>query len=197
MSQQEVPDVGAQLRTLRNQRGLSRRALAELCGLSPNTISLTERGTTSPSVSTLHRLAGALGVPATYFLTAPAKKAKVILTRSGVRSRSGNGNVVLESLARGMDEQAWYPFVVTLEPGSNNGRRVMAHSGEELVYCLAGELEYEIAGERYELEPGDALLFHADLPHSWRNANSKPAEFMLMMAGVDDRRESVDQHIRP
>lgn len=197
MSEQKLPNVGARVRTLRRQRGLSLRALAELCGLSPNGISLTERGITSPSVSTLHRLADALGVPATYFLTEAAKKPKVVQTPSDVRSRSGSAGVVLESLGRGMDEQVWDPFVVTLEPGASNGRRVMTHSGHELVYCLEGELEYEIAGEQYELAPGDALLFHADLPHSWRNSNSKPAEFMLIMTGTDDSSDSVEQHLQP
>lgn len=57
MSEKGVPDVGAQVRALRQQCGLSLRTLAELCDLSPNTISLIERGESSPSVSTLHRLA--------------------------------------------------------------------------------------------------------------------------------------------
>lgn len=79
MTEQDIPKVGHQLRSLRNERGLSLRALAELCELSPNTISLVERGETSPSVSTLHRLATALGVPITAFFTEPVEKTHVIL----------------------------------------------------------------------------------------------------------------------
>jgi len=67
MSERKPPDVGSQVRALRMERGLSMRGLAELCELSPNAISLIERGATSPSVSTLHRLATALRIPITAF----------------------------------------------------------------------------------------------------------------------------------
>lgn len=54
MSEKEPPDVSSRVRTLREERGLSMRALAERCRVSPNTISLIEREMTSPNVSTLH-----------------------------------------------------------------------------------------------------------------------------------------------
>ena len=48
----EAQNVGARVRQLREERGLSLRGLAELCGISPNTVSLIERGASSPSVDT-------------------------------------------------------------------------------------------------------------------------------------------------
>ena len=59
--------VGQNIRELRTKRKLSLRALAELSGLSTNAISLIERGDNSPTVSSLHSLATALGVPVTAF----------------------------------------------------------------------------------------------------------------------------------
>ena len=56
-------DVGQQLRVLRDERGISMRALARRSGLSANALSMIERGLTSPSVSTLTKLAFALEVP--------------------------------------------------------------------------------------------------------------------------------------
>lgn len=60
-------NVGQRIRRLREQRQLSLRALARLCGLSTNAISLIERGENSPTVSSLHALATALGVSITDF----------------------------------------------------------------------------------------------------------------------------------
>jgi transcriptional regulator with XRE-family HTH domain len=182
---------------MRQERGLSLRALAEVCELSPNTISLIERGVTSPSVSTLQRLATALGVPITSFFTEPVEKMQVILTRSDDRARSGSSSVLLESLGYGLEEQACDPFVVTLKPGASSGNRTMVHAGHELVFCLRGELDYEIAGEHHRLRPGDALLFHASLPHRWHNPSSGPAVFMLIMQLVEERHLSVEQHLHP
>jgi len=53
MNAKKLPDVGARLRTLRERRGLSLRALAEMCNVSPNTVSLIERGLSSPCVEYL------------------------------------------------------------------------------------------------------------------------------------------------
>ena len=67
MIEQAEPNVGQRIRMLRDQRKLSLRALADRCGLSINAISLIERGENSPTVSSLHVLATALGVPITDF----------------------------------------------------------------------------------------------------------------------------------
>ena len=197
MSEQDSPNVGLHLKQFRSERGLSLRALAELCDLSPNTISLIERGVTSPSVSTLHRLATALGVPINAFFTEPVEKMQVLLTRAGERSRSGSSSVVMESIGYGLEQQACDPFLVTMEAGASSGDRLMMHSGHELIFCLEGELDYEIAGEHHHLRSGDALLFHADLPHRWHNPNSEPVSFLLIMQLVEERHEHLDQHLHP
>lgn len=56
------------LQTLRERRRLSRRTLAELCGLSKNMISLYERGEREPSVEALVSLADFFEVPTDYLL---------------------------------------------------------------------------------------------------------------------------------
>ncbi len=60
-------DVGRSLRQLRGKTQLSLRALAKKSGLAINTLCLIENGKTSPSVSTLQRLALGLEVPITAF----------------------------------------------------------------------------------------------------------------------------------
>jgi transcriptional regulator with XRE-family HTH domain len=105
MSEQAPPDVASRVRTLREERGLSMRGLAERCGVSPNTISLIERGATSPNVSTLHQLAMALQVPITAFFDQPDAGVQVIVSRPGNRASTGSGSVRLESLGSGLQEQ--------------------------------------------------------------------------------------------
>jgi transcriptional regulator with XRE-family HTH domain len=197
MSEHQTPDVGYHLKEMRGERGLSLRALAELCDLSPNTISLIERGASSPSVSTLSRLAMALGVPITFFFTDRVEKQEVIVTRAGERARSGSSSVVLESIGYGLEQQACDPFMVTMEAGASSGNKVMAHSGHELVFCLEGELDYEISGEHHRLLPGDALLFHSDLPHCWQNASDLPVKFLLIMQMFEERHQHLDEHLHP
>lgn len=56
------------LQALRENRRLSRRTLAELCGLSKNMISLYERGEKAPSVDALVSLADFFEVSTDYLL---------------------------------------------------------------------------------------------------------------------------------
>jgi transcriptional regulator with XRE-family HTH domain len=197
MTEQDPTQVGQRLKDFRQDRGLSLRALAELCELSPNTISLIERGLTSPSVSTLQKLATALGVAINSFFVEPEDVKKVIVTRQGQRTRSGSASVILESLGYGLEGQACDPFIVTLKTGANSGRQMMAHAGTELILCLEGELDLEIAGEHYRLHPGDTVLFRAEQPHSWRNPNHGPAVFLMMMQASEHREASMEQHLHP
>ena len=198
MSEQQAPNVGARVLEMRTQRGLSLRALAELCELSPNTISLIERGSTSPSVSTLQRLATAFGVHINAFFIEAGEKTQLILTRAGERTRSGSASVILESLGYGLDGQACDPFMVTLKPGATSGKQLMAHQGSEMILVFAGQLEIDVAGTRYLLRPGDNLLFRGEQPHRWRNPTSEPAEFLMMMQSTQEPDESrVEQHLHP
>jgi transcriptional regulator with XRE-family HTH domain len=196
MSERESPEVGVQVQTLRERLGLSIRGLAELCGLSPNTISLIERGETSPNVSTLHQLATALRVPITAFFERPGDLTQVIHSRPGERSFSGSASVLLESLGSGLEGQNLQPFLVTLDPGADSGPGVVMHDGHELVYCLEGAVEYAIEDQTYPLSSGESLLFEARLRHRWRNPGQEPAVFLLIFQS-SVRGDSVEQHLIP
>jgi quercetin dioxygenase-like cupin family protein len=163
--------------------------------LSPNAISLIERGISSPTVSTLHRLAAALQVHITAFFEDHQENIQLILSRAGERPFSGHGLTLLESLGSGLEAQIIIPFVATLQPGADSGQPEMSHAGHELVYCLKGEVEYQVLGEAYRLSVGDALLFEARLPHRWRNPGASPARF-LMVFGACQEHDSVEQHLQ-
>lgn len=194
MEERGTPDVGSNLRTWRQQRGLSIRALADLCDLSPNTISLIERGVTSPSVATLHQLATALQVPISSFFEDRGEATRLVFSAPGERAVAGNAQVRLENLGSGLQGQLLEPLLVTLLPGADSGHQLMVHEGHEFVYCLQGLLEYEIEGRTFRLVAGDSLLFEAPLPHRWRNPGSDKVVFLLIFQS-SRRGESVAQHL--
>ena len=185
--------VGNKLRTVREERGLSQRELAQLAGISTNAISLIERDENSPSVSTLQSLAGALNVKMSYFFDdhAPPQVLHVKASRRPVINSKG---VQIEGLDGKLNYQEMEPFVVSLEPKSGSGERQVVHTGHELVYCLSGEVEYLIDGQIYSLEPGDILLFEAHLPHLWRNVTDKIATILLILQATGHTDQSVERH---
>jgi transcriptional regulator with XRE-family HTH domain len=171
--------VGLRIRELRTRQGLSLRALAALSNLSTNAISLIERGDNSPTVSSLHSLATALAVPITAFFEQQGD-GLVIHLKNKQRPVSETAGVSMESLGNGLPNQQLEPFLMTIGPGGSSTSSQITHSGEELVYVLAGSLICRINEQEYSLEKGDSLLFLASQPHIYRNKTKKPAQIVII-----------------
>ncbi len=65
--------------------------------------------------------------------------------------------------------------VATIEPGAGSGPGEGERQGEELVFVLEGTLAFDVDGQSYRLEPGDALHLRTDRPHRWENRGAVPA----------------------
>lgn len=187
-------DVGARLRMLRAGAGLSIRALAEMSRLNVNTLSLIENGKTSPSVSTLQQLAGALGVPVTEFFVTEQGDKTVVYQKDGKRPRALFEHGVMEDLGAGMSRFGAEPLIVTLEANADSGVNPIVHTGREFVYCLEGHIAYTVDTETYLLEPGDSLLFEAYLPHRWKNDDAQPSRLLLVLCPLDERDQPTQRH---
>jgi transcriptional regulator with XRE-family HTH domain len=196
MKVEESPSVGSRLRALREQRDLSLRALAEMCQVSANTVSLIERGLSSPSVDTLQRLATGLAVPIVAFFETGEPPARVILTACAGRMRSRSSDMTIEHLGAGLADHAFASFLITMEPGTRTNMTPIEHTGAEWVYCLEGLVEYEVDGEEYALAPGDTLLFDASLPHLWRNPGPVLAQMILILDAGEYHDLTVEQHVQ-
>jgi transcriptional regulator with XRE-family HTH domain len=190
-------NVGKCLRKLRDERGLTIRALASRSGLAVNTLSLIENDKTSPSVSTLQQLANAMDIPITAFFEAKRPEQKVIHLSAQSRQRASFESGFMEDLGAGVRQRRIEPFVVTLEAHASSGTLPIVHTGHEFVFCLEGRLTYEIEGQEYVLEAGDSLLFEAHLPHRWMNADYSPSRSLLVLCPSDERDRPTERHFNP
>ena len=55
----------------------------------------------------------------------------------------------------------------------------------ENLVVARGTIEIDIASERHVLEEEDAILFEADVPHSYKNLGQVEAQVYLVMTYVD------------
>jgi transcriptional regulator with XRE-family HTH domain len=186
MIEQAQPNVGPRIRALRREQGLSMQALAERCGLSANAISLIERGESSPTVSSLHRLATALEVPIVDLFNEETGQITVFVKR-GSRPRSRSNGILLESLGTGLPDQQIEPFLMTFVAEAENTADPITHAGEEFVHCLEGEVEYRVGKDVYRMEAGDSLLFQATQPHQCCNVIQTPAKILLVFQAIQGR----------
>jgi transcriptional regulator with XRE-family HTH domain len=187
-------NIGDRLRKLREERDLSIRALGRLSGLSANALSVIERGLSSPSVSTLYKIALALEIPVTAFFEETQPQHDVVLIRNSERNRIPLHRGLWEGLGGEHFEGPVEPFMVTLESGASSGRFPMTHSGYEFVFCIRGNLDYDIAGNIFHLDAGDALLFSASLEHKWNNPGKNVTNALIVLSGFQDSESPSKYH---
>lgn len=190
-------DVGSRLRGLREERGVSMRALARRSGLSANALSMIERSLTSPSVSTLYKLAGALEVPITAFFREEPPRNKIVHCKANERVRVPLVKGVWEGLGGESFTGRIEPFMITVESGGSSGPYGMLHTGHEFVFCLRGTLEYEVDDQQFMLTAGDSLIFAANLNHRWRNPGKTVANAIIVLAGFEESERPSEFHFAP
>lgn len=175
-------NVGSRLRQLREERNISMRGLATKSGLSANALSMIERGKTSPSVSTLYKIADALGVDITAFFGEPAERLHCVYVKAEERTRVPFPRGLWEDLGGERFVGRVLPFMLTLENGGGSGPHTMVHTGHEFVLCLRGTIEYQVENQVYHLESGDSLIFAARLRHKWRNTGNSVANALIVLS---------------
>ena len=187
-------NVGERLHELRAMHEMSLRELALKSGLSIHTLSMIEKGKTSPSVSTLYKLAETLGVPISYFFNPNNNRKQVIFLKADERTHMPFTRGVFEGLGGENFIGSIEPFLLTLESGANSGPQVMTHTGEEFVFCLRGQLEYQVERQIYELSAGDSVLFAAHLKHRWKNPGRMVATALIVVSGFTAQDEVHGLH---
>jgi transcriptional regulator with XRE-family HTH domain len=168
-------NVGSKIRHLRKSNGLTLKQLARGCDLSANTISLVERSEVAPNVDTLCKIATALGVsPSSLFLE--VCKPRVVLQRAD--ESGGETNVAgqtLQVLATAPQERGC--MQVAQKAPLTEALADRRHS----ILCLSGQVELELDGQTYSLNPGDSLAFNSDAFHRWRNTGNATGIAVLVL----------------
>ncbi|MFJ5553393.1 helix-turn-helix domain-containing protein [Streptomyces sp. NPDC093225] len=179
----EALAVGRVIRARRKERGVPMAELAARSGLSQPFLSQLERGLTTPSLSSIYRIAEALDVAPGTFLRPPA--------RPGTVSHESDPQVIRVSEAAGQVARVLIPggssglmeaYEHHFEPGRGE-RGWFRHPGEDFLYVLEGEIVLELEGEEpLTLRAGQSAHHRGDVPHRCRLATETAARTLLVIA---------------
>lgn len=173
--------LGAGIRTERLKHGLTLAQLAKRAGLSTSALSQIERGSTEPSISSLRRIATALGQPVFHFLLDPTPPDLVVrkAARRTITFRDEASHYqLLTTNPRG-------PFeVMSLElaPGAASAEAALGHDSEELLLVLRGAIVMEVAGRSHALSAGDSVHLQRNVPHRAMNRGARAAEILMVIS---------------
>lgn len=164
--------LAANVRVLREARGLTQAQMARLAGIPRATWGHIESGAGNPTLSVLDKLASALQVPIEELTGTPSAGGR-LYARAALRSRrQGDGEVrqLLPDAIPGMVIER-----MSLPPqGRIPGVPHMPGTREYLT-CESGEIVLAVAGEQWRLRPGDVVTFRGDQRHSYSNTGTREA----------------------
>ncbi|MGE5126893.1 MAG: helix-turn-helix domain-containing protein [Betaproteobacteria bacterium] len=183
--------VGAHVRRLRVQRGLSLRALAKLTGFSASFMSQVENGHVSPSIGSMEKTAAALGVTLGQFFEAVSGGREGSIVRADDRQAlsSGWSNAEIEALGLPDPAARLDAILITLRPGGRSGKHPSAHRREEFAFVLQGRVVLTLGPEEHRLRRGDAARILPGELHLWRNEARGPARVMIVTSSVTGARQ--------
>ncbi|MBD3897346.1 cupin domain-containing protein [Halomonas sp. ML-15] len=162
-------DVGGRLRALRTLRGISQRELAKRCGVTHSSLSLIEQSKVSPSVSSLKKILDAIPISVGDFFTMDLENRDQVFYSADELTDMGSGDVIFKLVGANRASRALSFMIETYPAGSDTGREMIAHQGEEAGVVLEGEIEITIGGESRVLSAGEAYYFDTNVPHRFRN----------------------------
>lgn len=176
--------VGERVRSVRQALGLTIAQLADGASLSTAMVSRLENGRTSPSLSTLNRLAQAANVPITSFFRGLDEEHDAVLVRAGkgqdiIHQASGRGRRYQDLGALRGSTREVEPVLVTLTE-DDTSFPLFQHAGVEFIHVLTGSLEYGYGSNRYVLEPGDTLQIRGEVTHGPTRLIDIPVEFLSL-----------------
>jgi transcriptional regulator with XRE-family HTH domain len=169
-----------QLRLARERTAVTVRELARRVGVSPSLVSQVERGLATPSVGTLFAIANELGLEIGDLFKFGARRGR---TAPGPVQRGNSRKAIhmalgvrWERLTAAADPEVEFLYAVYDVGSASCGEKSMLrHGGKEYGYLLSGRLGVKIGFEEYELGPGDAISFDAQIPHRLRCIGARPA----------------------
>ncbi|SFF48013.1 transcriptional regulator, XRE family with cupin sensor [Paenibacillus algorifonticola] len=168
-------DIGNTIRSIRKKKQLSIQQVAELTGLSQGFLSQVENNKTSPSISTLDHIAGALNVPLAFLLLKKDERMQILRKDERRHTLYGGGKMKVEQLSeRGCVKM----MLVELEPGASTAE-AHAHAGEEIHFLLSGTIYVEQGDESATIYAGDSFSWKACMPHYAKNIGEDTAIVLI------------------
>lgn len=163
---------------MRQQNGLSQRALAKRSGISNATISLIESRKLNPSVAVLKRILDGVPMDLSTFFADENPEPEPSVFRSDELVEIAKGKISYKQVGRDLSAKSIQILHERYEPGASTGKVALHHGGQEGGVVVRGHLELTLDGERFLLGPGDAYYFDSSRPHHFRNVGTDECEIV-------------------
>lgn len=179
--------ISINLKRLRTRQGHSLERLAKLAGVSRAMLSQIETGKSVPTISLLLKVADALGVPIANLLVAPASRLTVVLPRSRAKIVTASSGRFTSRALFPLDSTRRAEFYeVRIAAQHREALEPQAAGTKQNILVVEGRIELTVGNEAPIVVPqGDAVQFHADVPHTYRNLEVREAIVHVVLTYIE------------
>lgn len=177
MSNESTPvlaHLATNVRRLRRDAGISQATLAERAGISRRTVIALEAGDANIGLTSVDRLADALGTTFTDLVKTPATSRtniEEILWRGQAEASSAT---LLGSAPASTEAQLW---TWRLAPDDRYDAQPDPAGWHEIILVTAGLLRIELKDGPVDLAPGQRVIYPSDQQYSYIALGDTPVEF--------------------
>lgn len=161
--------IAKNLKRFREQKKLSLERVSQLTGVSKTMIGQIERGESSPTITTIWKIANGLKISFTTLINHPEPDASVILKDEVQALSEDHGKYRVYPYFPYQDKRQFEVYTVEIEPGGYLKAEAHREGTEELLTIFDGEIIIGVNDIEYKAKSGDAIRFKADRPHSYYN----------------------------
>lgn len=171
--------IGYNLKNIRKNKGFSLDKVTEITGVSKAMLGQIERGESNPTVATLWKIATGLKVSFSSFLEENhnGKELSLVSYTKINPIIEEEGNMIIYPLFFFDVNRGLEIFTIKLNPGCNHVSESHDDGVEEYIIVTEGIVDITVGEDTYKLEKGDAIRFHANKNHIYRNTSGQHACF--------------------
>ncbi len=168
-------DVGARLKTVRLLNNLSQRELAKRAGVTNSTISMIEKNSVSPSISSLKKVLNGIPISLVDFFAEveESELSQQITYSPDELVNIGTDDVQMHLVGKAFPNRQLTFLVETYPSEADTGTEMLENDAEEGGYILEGKIELTVGNEVFVLSKGDSYYFDNNKQHRFRNPFKK------------------------
>jgi|TARA_R110001599_G_C11893890_1_gene625461 DNA-binding XRE family transcriptional regulator len=164
-------DVGKRLKSIRLIRNISQRELAKRAGVTNSTISMIEKNSVSPSISSLKKVLNGIPISLVEFFTEENNEPEIqqVVYTSDELMNIGSGDVHMHLVGKSFPNRQMTFLVETYLENADTGTEMLQNDAEEAGYILEGKIELTVGTDVFVLNANDSYYFDNNKPHRFRN----------------------------
>ena len=174
--------VGADIRSIRNNRGFSLAAVASRLGRSVGWLSQIERGISQPSREDLDAISRELDVPLSLFFdNDPGDEREQGYVVRGENRRDMTAVPGLREQLLSPDLTDSFEVIYAVHQAGAALKEPKVRATQELVYLISGQLDVTIAGHRFSISAGDSFRIRGEA-FQWSNPHDQDAHAIWVIS---------------